>query len=142
MSSSKWSVLCVLTICCGKSARWRADGRLSLSSNAAAQNLLAQLPACDERFLTRCNPTDWLLCYAAGASAARRDVLQASAPAASLTPAQTELAELTATQAIAQLCSRNITAVEYVEALFARLDSGWSCINSFQTLNRSMVRSL
>ena len=71
---------------------------------------------------------------------ARREVLQAAAPAASLTPAQTDLTELSATEAVAQLCSRTITAVDYVQALFARLDAGWSCINSFQTLNRTRVR--
>lgn len=74
-----------------------------------------------------------------GTSMADRELLQAAAPAASLTPAQTDLSELTATEAVAMLCSRNVTAVDYVGALFARLDAGWSCINSFQTLNRSMV---
>ena len=68
-----------------------------------------------------------------------RQLTQAGAPAASLTPAQTELSELTATEAVARLCARDVTAVNYVQALLSRLDAGWSCINSFQTLNRTKV---
>jgi len=73
-------------------------------------------------------------------ASAGREMLQAAAPAASLTPAETDLTELTATAAVALLCSRNVTTVVYVQALLDRLDAGWSCINSFQTLNRTKVQ--
>ncbi|KAL0048167.1 hypothetical protein WJX82_009095 [Trebouxia sp. C0006] len=88
-------------------------------------------------------PAVVLLAYLAGCAVqptrAGREMLQAAAPAASLTPAETDLTELTATAAVALLCSRNVTTVAYVQALLDRLDAGWSCINSFQTLNRTKL---
>ncbi|KAL0030242.1 hypothetical protein WJX77_004786 [Trebouxia sp. C0004] len=88
-------------------------------------------------------PAFVFLAYLAGCAvqpaSAGREMLQAAAPAASLMPAKTDLTELTATAAVALLCSRNITTVVYVQALLDRLDAGWSCINSFQTLNRTKL---
>ena len=49
------------------------------------------------------------------------------------------LPELTATEAVALLCSRQITAVEYVQSLLDRLDSGWECLNAFSTINTTQV---
>ena len=80
--------------------------------------------------------------YAAGAVAekAMPRSLLASAPAPSVTPANTSLPDLTATQAIAMLCARDVTAVQYVEALFDRYDSGgFECLNAFVSLNRTKV---
>ena len=49
---------------------------------------------------------------------------------------------LTATQAIAMLCSRNMTAVQYVQALFGHYDAGgFECLNAFVSLNRTQVGS-
>ncbi|DBA75672.1 TPA: hypothetical protein ACH3X2_009037 [Trebouxia sp. C0005] len=88
-------------------------------------------------------PAVVFLAYLAGCAvqptSAGREMLQAAAPAASLTPAEIDLTELTATAAVALLCSRNVTTVAYVQALLDRLDAGWSCINSFQTLNRTKL---
>ena len=87
----------------------------------------------------------WFLefvCRAAGA-AARNDAarsLLASAPASSVVPANSSLPDLTATQAIALLCAREITSVQYVQALFERYDSGgFECLNAFISLNRTQV---
>lgn len=67
-------------------------------------------------------------------------MLLASA-ATPVVPANTSLADLTATQAIAMLCARDTTAVSYVQALFGRFDSGgFECLNAFISLNRSQVR--
>ena len=66
--------------------------------------------------------------------------LQASAPSSSVTPANTSLPDLSATQAIAMLCARDITSVEYVQALFDRYDTGgFECLNAFVSLNRTRV---
>ncbi|KAL3163281.1 hypothetical protein ABBQ32_009676 [Trebouxia sp. C0010 RCD-2024] len=55
-------------------------------------------------------------------------------------PANTSLADLTATQAIAMLCARDTTAVLYAQALLDRYDSGgYECLNAFISLNRSQV---
>lgn len=72
---------------------------------------------------------------------ADRGLLQASAPSSSVTPANTSLPDLTATQAIAMLCARDVTSVEYVQALFDRYDSGgFECLNAFISLNRTKVK--
>lgn len=72
---------------------------------------------------------------------ADRGLLQASAPSSSVTPANTSLPDLTATQAIARLCARDVTSVEYVQALFDRYDSGgFECLNAFVSLNRTKVK--
>lgn len=56
-------------------------------------------------------------------------------------PANTSLADLTATQAIAMLCARDTTAVMYAQALFDRFDAGgYECLNAFISLNRTQVR--
>ena len=56
-------------------------------------------------------------------------------------PANTSLADLTATQAIAMLCARDTTAVVYAQALLDRYDAGgYECLNAFISLNRSQVR--
>ena len=56
-------------------------------------------------------------------------------------PANTSLADLTATQAIAMLCARDTTSAAYVQALFDRYDSGgFECLNAFISLNRSRVK--
>lgn len=69
-----------------------------------------------------------------------RNLLDSSAPAPSLMPAT--LPGLTATQAVDMLCSREITAVEYVEALFDRYyGGGFECLNSWITINETMVTS-
>ena len=66
--------------------------------------------------------------------------LQASAPSSSVTPANTSLPDLSATQAIAMLCARDVTSVEYVQALFDRYDTGgFECLNAFVSLNRTRV---
>ena len=66
----------------------------------------------------------------------------ASAPAAPTTPANASLPDLTATQAIARLCARDVTAVQYVQALFARYDGGgYECLNAFISLNRTKVKT-
>ena len=73
-----------------------------------------------------------------GAYAADRTLL--ATPATPVMPANTSLADLTATQAIAMLCARETTAVSYVQALFVRFDSGgFECLNAFISLNRSQV---
>ena len=70
-----------------------------------------------------------------------RSLLQAAAAPASGAPATIDVALLSATDAIAILCSRNITSVAYVQALFAHYDSGgFACLNSFITLNRPQVK--
>ncbi|DBA99565.1 TPA: hypothetical protein ACH3X3_012144 [Trebouxia sp. C0006] len=69
-----------------------------------------------------------------------RSLLQTAAAPASGTPATIDVALLSATDAIALLCSRNITSVAYVQALFAHYDNGgFACLNSFITLNRPQV---
>lgn len=68
-----------------------------------------------------------------------RSLLQ-SVPAPAVEPATTNVALLPATEAIAMLCSRNITSVAYVQALFDYYDSGgFACLNSFITMNRPQV---
>ena len=55
-------------------------------------------------------------------------------------PANASLPDLTATQAIALLCARDITSAQYVQALFDRYDSGgFECLNAFISLNRTQV---
>lgn len=40
------------------------------------------------------------------------------------------------------LCSRKMTAVQYVQALFGYYDAGgFECLNAFISLNRTQVRS-
>ncbi|KAL0036071.1 hypothetical protein WJX79_001223 [Trebouxia sp. C0005] len=69
-----------------------------------------------------------------------RSLLQTAAAPASGASATIDVALLSATDAIALLCSRNITSVAYVQALFAHYDSGgFACLNSFITLNRPQV---
>jgi len=69
-----------------------------------------------------------------------RSLLQTAAAPTSGTPATIDVALLSATDAIALLCSRNITSVAYVQALFAHYDNGgFACLNSFITLNRPQV---
>ncbi|KAL0017720.1 hypothetical protein WJX77_008688 [Trebouxia sp. C0004] len=69
-----------------------------------------------------------------------RSLLQTAAAPASGAPATIDVALLSATDAIALLCSRNITSVAYVQALFAHYDTGgFACLNSFITLNRPQV---
>ena len=75
-------------------------------------------------------------------SAGARDLLQ-SIPAPSLAPAQlsdANLRLLTATQAVSLLCSRQITAVQYVTALdnYYR-SSGYECTNPWITYNITQV---
>jgi len=70
-----------------------------------------------------------------------RSLLQTAAAPASGAPATIDVALLSATDAIALLCSRNITSVAYVQALFAHYDNGgFACLNSFITLNRPQVK--
>jgi mandelamide amidase len=81
-------------------------------------------------------------CFSAEATGSARALLQtsASAPATSLTPSPAAMAALTATQAIDMLCSRNITAVDYVQGLFSFYDQGgFGCLNSWITLDRTKV---
>ena len=48
---------------------------------------------------------------------------------------------LTATQAVAMLCARQISAVEYVTALYDHyMDGGYECNNPFITYNLTMVQ--
>jgi len=69
-----------------------------------------------------------------------RSLLQTVAAPASGAPATIDVALLSAKDAIALLCSRNITSVAYVQALFAHYDNGgFACLNSFITLNRPQV---
>lgn len=72
-----------------------------------------------------------------------RKVLQAPAPSpgSSLTPTvPANLWNLSATDAIALLCARTITSTQYVQALFNHYnDGGFSCLNSFISLNTSRV---
>lgn len=73
-----------------------------------------------------------------GTCTAKRSLLTPSTP---VMPANTSLADLTATQAIAMLCARDTTAVLYAQALLDRYDSGgYECLNAFISLNRSQVR--
>lgn len=63
-----------------------------------------------------------------------------SVASSSVTPANTTVVDLTATQAIAQLCARNITAVQYLQALLDHYDAGgFECLNAFISLNRSQI---
>ena len=48
--------------------------------------------------------------------------------------ADTSLADLTATEAVEQLCSRNCTAVQYATALLQRT-SEWQCLNAVSAAN-------
>eukprot|EP00891_Asterochloris_glomerata_P009220 jgi/Astpho2/9220/Aster-07177 len=74
-----------------------------------------------------------------------RQILQAPAPApapvASLIPTSpANLYTLSATDAIALLCARNITATQYAQGLIDHYTSGgWSCINAFIGLNTTRV---
>lgn len=55
-------------------------------------------------------------------------------------PSMESLPELDATAAVELLCSRTITARQYLEALYARLwADGYSCLNAFQYVNTSQV---
>ena len=50
-------------------------------------------------------------------------------------------AELPAYEVVELLCARNITAVEYVEALLEKYEEGgYECLNIFITLNVTRVR--
>ena len=50
------------------------------------------------------------------------------------------LPDLTATEAVAMLCSRQMSAVEYVSALYEHYEEGgYECNNPFITYNISQV---
>ena len=81
------------------------------------------------------------LSHAASRHVHPRSLLQTAAAPASSAPAAIDVALLSATDAIALLCSRNITSVAYVQALFAHYDTGgFACLNPFITLNRPQVK--
>lgn len=72
-----------------------------------------------------------------------RSLLQTSASGPSAAPSTIDVTELSATDAIALLCSRNITSVAYVQALFEHYDNGgFECLNSFITLDREQASVL
>ncbi len=53
----------------------------------------------------------------------------------------TALTDLPAYEVVELLCARNITAVQYVEALLEKYESGgYECLNIFITLDVSRVR--
>lgn len=70
-------------------------------------------------------------------------MLQTTAPEAALavnTGSTSNLPDLTAVQAVAALCARNFTAVQYVTALNERyLSGGYSCNNPWITYNITRV---
>ena len=69
--------------------------------------------------------------------AAARSLLQTSTVD---TEPSSDLPDLTAVQAVAALCARNFTAVQYVTALNERYNSGgWSCNNPWITYNVTRV---
>ena len=69
-----------------------------------------------------------------------RAVLQTASAPSSEPAATINVASLPATEAIALLCSRNITSVAYAQALFDYYDDGgFACLSSFITLNRTQV---
>ncbi len=90
-------------------------------------------------------PSKGLAADAGACSADRpfsRSLLANSTSPSTLSPANTSITDLTATQAIAMLCSRNMTAVQYVQALFGHYDAGgFECLNAFISLNRTQVGS-
>ncbi|KAK9812807.1 hypothetical protein WJX72_004169 [[Myrmecia] bisecta] len=57
---------------------------------------------------------------------------------APLTAAETQLVSLTASAAITQLCSRNITAVQYASAILKQVKM-YTCINAFAALDPAKV---
>lgn len=58
-------------------------------------------------------------------------------------PGALDLAELTASQVVALLCARDITAVEYVQALNDRYEAGgYECLNAWITYNFTQVPDL
>lgn len=68
-----------------------------------------------------------------------RNIRLGQAPA----PAQSDLPDLTAVQVVSLLCSRAITATEYVQALDERYMSGdFACNNPWISYNISKVRCL
>ena len=72
-----------------------------------------------------------------------RSLLQTSASGPSAAPSTIDVTDLSATDAIALLCSRNITSVAYVQALFEHFDNGgFACLNSFITLDREQASVL
>jgi len=96
--------------------------------------------------LTACRAPAQQLAADAGACSAERpfsrSLLANSTSPSTLSTANTSVTDLTATQAIAMLCSRNMTAVQYVQALFGHYDAGgFECLNAFISLNRTQVRS-
>ena len=50
-----------------------------------------------------------------------------------------QIASMTATEAVAQLCSRKMTALQYAEAVLEIADT-YSCLNIFSFLDRKKVR--
>ena len=73
--------------------------------------------------------------YCAGS----RALLQASQQA-TVTSANSSLPDLTAVEAVAMLCARNFTAVEYVTALNERyVSGGYACNNPWITYNVTKV---
>ena len=57
-------------------------------------------------------------------------------------PSAEELTEMPATTVVNMLCSRQITARQYLESLYDKLFAqGYSCLNAFQYVNVSSVRS-
>ena len=76
-----------------------------------------------------------LKCYAGS-----RDLLQSGLSAVNTGPTSF-LPDLTAVQAVALLCARNITAVDYVTALNTRyVSGGYSCNNPWITYNITQVQ--
>lgn len=72
--------------------------------------------------------------------AGSRDLLQSELLAVNTGP-NSSLPDLTAVQAVALLCARNITAVEYVTALNTRyVSGGYSCNNPWITYNITQVQ--
>lgn len=79
-------------------------------------------------------------CTAKAADVLAGIVIGQPVPAPALAPASgSSLPELDATEAVLLLCSRNITARQYLESLFDRLYSGFTCLSAFQYVNVSLV---
>ena len=96
------------------------------------------MPAMAGQLFERCIT----FCYCVGTCSAEsyRALLAISTAASTVTPANTSMVDLTATQAIAMLCARDMTAVQYVQALFSHYDTGgFECLNAFISLNRTQV---
>lgn len=110
---------------------------------------LCALSACKHAITVRLLVSDYLkttqllfaaLCVGAkdlprASSRQSRHLLQAD-----VAPASINVALLPATEAVDLLCSRNITSVGYVQALFDHYDNGgFACLNSFITLDRAQA---